>query len=147
VILVDANLLIYAHVGSFAQHERARAWLDAQLSGAGPVGMPWPSLLGFLRIVTNPRVFTRPAPIAAAWKQVQAWLDVEVAWIPQPTPRHRVVLGQLLKVAGVQANLVPDAHLAALAIEHGLTLCSTDADFARFAGLRWSDPLADPAPK
>jgi toxin-antitoxin system PIN domain toxin len=140
MILLDANLLIYAHVASFPQHARARDWLNAQLSGSGPVGLPWPSLLGFLRIVTNPRVFQRPEPVARAWRQVGAWLDAEVAWIPQPTERHRQVLGSLLQGA-VQANLVPDAHLAALAIEHGLVLCSTDGDFARFPEVRWQDPL------
>jgi len=108
------------------------------------VSLPWPSLLGFLRIVTNPRVFARPEPMAAAWQQVKAWLDAEVGWIPQPTDRHRELLGRLMTIDGVQANLVPDAHLAALAIEHGLTLCSTDGDFARFAGLRWENPLTRP---
>jgi hypothetical protein len=142
VILVDGNLLVYAHVASFRQHERARDWLDAQLTGGAPVGLPWPSLLGFLRLVTNPRVFRRPEPVARAWGQVEAWLQAEVAWIPEPTERHRDVLGGLLAVAGVQANLVPDAHLAALAIEHGLLLCSTDGDFGRFPQLRWQDPLA-----
>jgi hypothetical protein len=142
VILVDGNLLVYAHVASFPQHARARDWLDAQLTGGAPVGLPWPSLLGFLRLVTNPRVFRRPEPVARAWGQVEAWLRAEAAWIPEPTERHRDVLGGLLAVAGVQANLVPDAHLAALAIEHGLLLCSTDGDFARFPQLRWQDPLA-----
>jgi len=142
VILLDANLLIYARVSSFPQHAQAREWLDAQLNGTGPVGLPWPSLLAFLRIVTNPRVFERPEPIADAWRQVRAWLEAEVVWIPQPTERHRDVLAMLLTTAGVQANLVPDAHLAALAIEHGLLLCSTDGDFGRFTDLRWHDPLA-----
>jgi uncharacterized protein len=143
MILLDANLLIYAHVISFPQHARARRWLDTQLSGGGAVGLPWPSVLGFLRIVTNPRVFERPAPVADAWGQVSAWLACEGVWIPQPTERHRDVLGSMLSVAGVQANLIPDAHLAALAIEHGLMLCSTDGDFARFPNLRWLNPLQE----
>lgn len=141
MILVDANLLIYAHVSSFPQHTRARAWLDGQLSGSARVGLPWPSLLAFLRIVTNPRLFQRPEPITDAWRQVSAWLEAEVAWIPQPTERHREVLGTLLAAASVHANLVPDAHLAALAIEHGQLLCSTDGDFGRFPELRWQNPL------
>jgi len=141
VILLDANLLIYAHVTSFPQHQRARGWLDGQLSGNGPVGLPWPSLLGFLRLVTNPRVFARPETMTQAWRQVLQWLDCEVAWIPQPTERHRDILATLLRSAGMQANLVPDTHLAALAIEHGLLLCSTDGDFARFPGVRWQNPL------
>jgi uncharacterized protein len=141
VILIDANLLVYAHVRSFPQHARAHEWLDSQLSRSAPVGLPWPSLLGFLRLVTNPRVFQEPAAMGDAWRQVRAWLGVEVAWIPQPTERHGEVLGALLAATGAQGNLVPDAHLAALAIEHGLLLCSADGDFARFPDLRWLNPL------
>ena len=147
MILVDANLLIYAHVDSFAQHARARTWLDDRLNGSAPVGLPWPSLLGFLRVTTNPRIFERPAPMSQAWRQVMAWLVCERAWIPPPTERHGEILGALLDAPGVQANLVPDAHLAALALEHGLILCSTDGDFARFAGLRWENPLANESPR
>ncbi len=142
MILLDANILIYAHVASFSQHERARTWLDAQLNSNAAVGFPWQSLLGFLRLVTNPRVFPRPAPMEGAWRQVTEWLDCQAAWVPQPTERHREILGALLIDAGAHANLVPDAHLAALAIEHGLVLCSTDAHFARFSALRWQNPLA-----
>ena len=141
MILLDANLLIYAHVSSFPEHPGARDWLDAQLSGSARVGLPWSSLLGFLRIVTNPRVFEQPEPISEAWDQVADWLACESAWIPQPGERHVEILASLLADPGVRANLVPDAHLAALAIEHGLLLHSTDGDFARFQGLRWSNPL------
>jgi len=141
VILVDANLLIYAHVRGFRQHEHALNWLDEQLNGPSRVGLPWPSLLAFLRIVTNSRVFLSPQSIAGAWQQVTDWLASEPVWIPNPTERHAEVLGDLLGQSGGGANLVPDAHLAALAIEHGLTLCSTDGDFARFRGLRWVNPL------
>lgn len=139
--LVDANLLVYAHVRSVPEHERAREWLDQHLNGIAPVGLPWPSLLAFLRLVTNPRVFERPEPMGRAWEQVQAWLGCEPAWVPRPGDRHAEILGSLLALPGVQANLVPDAHLAALTMEHGLTLYSTDGDFARFAGLRWVNPL------
>ena len=142
MILVDANLLVYAHVASFPQHNAARTWLDEQLNGTNRVGLPWPSLLAFLRLVTNPRVFERAEPIADAWAQVRAWLGCDPAWIPQPGEGHAGLLGELLAVPGVQANLVPDAHLAVLAIEHGLILCSTDSDFARFPRLRWTNPLA-----
>ncbi len=141
MILVDANLLVYAHIASFPQHERARVWLDNRLNDTQRVGLPWVSLVAFLRIVTNQRVFERPLTTAAAWKQVQAWLSCESAWIPDATDRHPEFFGALLQSGGVQANLIPDAHLAALAIEHGLTLCSTDGDFARFPGLRWENPL------
>jgi len=141
MILVDANLLIYAHAQSFAQHSRARAWLDSRLNGSAQVGLPWPSLLAFARLVTNRRIFEQPASVGDAWRQVGAWLHCDVAWIPQPTDQHRDVLGRLLGKVNVAANLIPDAHLAALAIEHGLTLCSTDGDFARFPDLRWQNPL------
>jgi hypothetical protein len=143
MILVDANLLVYAHVRSFQQHESARSWLDSELNGNSPVGLPWPSLLAFLRIVTNPRVFQKPETMSDAGKQVEEWLDCELAWIAETTERHRAVLGSLLAGSGMQANLVPDAHLASLAIEHGLILCSTDGDFARFRNLRWQNPLSN----
>jgi toxin-antitoxin system PIN domain toxin len=142
VILVDANVLVYAHSRSFNQHEAARTWLDKRLNGPAPIGLPWPSLLAFVRVMSNPRVLTRPRSPAEAWSQVEAWLDCPTAWIPLPTERHRETLAGLLMVAVPRGNLVPDAHLAALAIEHGLTLCSTDGDFARFPGLRWENPLA-----
>lgn len=141
MILVDANVLVYAHVASFPQHRAARDWLDRQLSGSAAVGLPWPSLLAFLRIVTNPRIFEQPEPISDAWEQVTAWVDCESASIPQPGDRHVEILAGLLADPAVRGNLVQDAHLAALAIEHGLLLCSTDGDFARFPGLRWHNPL------
>ena len=142
MILVDANLLIYARVSSLPRHAEARKWLDEQLNGTARVGLPWPSLLGFLRIVTNPRVFERPEAMPSAWRQVESWLGCPAAWIPQATDNHPAVLARLLPHAAGRPNLVPDAHLAALAIEHGLALCSTDGDFARFPGLRWINPLA-----
>ena len=143
MILVDANLLIYAHHPGFGTHQRALRWLDGCLNGTARVGLPWPSLLAFLRISVNPRVLERPEPMASAWLQVQAWLSCDRVWVPTPTERHRFILGELLHLAGSTPGLVADAHLAALAIEHGLTLCSTDGDFARFPGLRWRDPLRD----
>lgn len=145
MILIDANLLIYAYIRSSPKHDQARTWLDAQLSGSAPVGLPWPSLLAFLRIVTNPRVFERPVPMPDAWRQVRAWLAAEVAWVPHPGERHADILGRFVATAGLQAGLVPDAHLAALAIEHGLMLCSVDGDFARFPELRWRNPLVEQA--
>ncbi len=141
MILVDANLLVYAHSRSFPQHEPARAWLDGRLNGPAPIGLPWPSLLAFVRIISNPRVVDRPRSLPEAWSQVEAWLDCSPTWIPLPTEHHRETLGELLRVVP-RGNLVPDAHLAALAVEHGLTLCSTDGDFARFPALRWENPLA-----
>jgi len=142
VILVDANLLIYAVAPMVPQHERARAWLDDRLNASAPVGLPWASLLAFVRLVSHPRMFHNPRPVAEAWGQVEAWLESPAAWIPLPTERHREILGRVLRDSVATTTLVPDAHLAALALEHGLTLCSTDGDFARFSGLRWENPLA-----
>lgn len=142
MILIDANILVYAHVGSFAQHKLAREWLDHQLSSLVRVGLPWSSLLAFLRLVTNPRIFERPEPMDEAWGQVMSWLACEAAWVPEPTDRHAELLGSLLALPGIHGNLVPDAHLAALALEHGLTLCSADGDFSRFPRLRWENPIA-----
>jgi uncharacterized protein len=104
--------------------------------------LPWASLLAFLRITTNPRMFSHPAPMPKAWSQVGDWLACETVWVPTPTERHASILESLLAQNDVFGNLVPDAHLAALAVEHGLTLCSADGDFARFASLKWHNPLA-----
>lgn len=141
MILVDVNLLLYATNFSASQHRAAREWLDRQLVETPRVGLPWATLLGFLRLATNARVIARPLTMAAAWQQVSQWLACEPAWIPLPTERHADVLSKLLAEPSVYGNLVPDAHLAALAIEHGLTLCSTDSDFARFPELKWLNPL------
>jgi toxin-antitoxin system PIN domain toxin len=140
VILVDANLLILSVTEG--DDSAAADWLERQLWEQTRVGMPWPSLLAFVRVVTNQRIFPTPVPLAEAWKQVVSWLDCDPVWIPQPTERHADVLGQLLKASGTHGNLVVDAHLAALALEHGLTVCSNDSDFARFRGVKWLNPLA-----
>lgn len=141
MILVDANLLIYACVSGFAQHRRARQWLENALHQGPNVGLPWPSLLAFVRLVSNPRLFSQPQSSIAAWRQVEEWLDVSNVWIPLPGERHREIMRGLLRVAGIQSNVVPDAHLAALAIEHGLILCSTDSGFGRFRDLHWENPI------
>lgn len=122
------------------QHDAARAWLDERLAGIARVGLPWPSIVAYLRILANPRLFERPVAVADSWGQVRAWLSAPGAWAPRPTERHPEIFAELLPEA-TRPELIPDAHLAALAIEHGLTLCSTDGDFARFEGLRWENPL------
>ncbi|MEX2034557.1 MAG: TA system VapC family ribonuclease toxin [Xanthobacteraceae bacterium] len=142
MILVDVNLLIYATFENMKQHRAARAWLESQFNGSTRVGLPWACLLGYLRIATNQRAFSGAIKIDDAWDQMKGWLACDPVWIPQPTERHAEVLGTLLSQPGVHGDLVPDAHLAALAIEHGLTLCSTDGDFARFRELKWLNPLA-----
>ncbi|MDH3285845.1 MAG: PIN domain-containing protein [Acidobacteriota bacterium] len=142
MILVDANLLIYAHVSDLPEHSAARSWLEDQLTRGPRAGLAWPSILAFLRLVTNPRVFERAETVARAWDQVREWLSLETVWIPRPTDRHAAVLETLLPLTKGSANLIADAHLAALAIEHGVTLCSADSDFARFPGLKWTNPLS-----
>lgn len=140
--LVDANVLVYSFTTSFPQHERARAWLDERLSEPVPLGLPWPSLLAFVRLTSNHRIFERPVSVAAAWRQVDEWLSCEWVWVPSPTARHRAILGNLLSATGLGAEHVPDAHLAALALEHGLAVVSTDADFSRFPNVRLENPIA-----
>ncbi len=141
MILVDTNLLLYAHVGVYAEHRKAKDWLTEQLGGATPVGLPWQCLLGFVRLLSNPKIYSRATSIPDAWRQVREWLAFDNVWIPQPTERHADILGELLPLVGRNFNLVSDAHLAAIAIEHGLALCSADTDFARFPKLRWINPL------
>lgn len=141
MILVDANLLLYAEDARSAVNEAARTWLDAQLSGAEPVLLPWTVLTAFVRIGTNARVFERPLSLAEAIERVDGWLAQPCVRVARPTERHWEVLRGLLTRGKAIGNLVTDAHLAALAIEHGATLCSTDADFARFPGLSWKNPL------
>jgi len=141
MILVDASILIYASIKSSSRHKEAKQWLDGCLNGEAPIGIPWESFLGFLRVATNPRIFNPPVLPGDAWNVVEYWLDCEPVWIPQPTDKHRAILDRLYSESAPQGNLVPDAHLAALAIEHGLILCSTDSDFAKFNGLTWENPL------
>lgn len=140
MILVDANLLVYAYVRSMPEHERALAWLEERLNDTPPVGLPWASLLAFLRLVSNPRLFEKPPSIVMAWEQVETWLAADCTWTPRPTEQHGRVLGNYLP-ACTTSNNVPDAHLAALATEHGLILQTADHGFARFQGLRWENPL------
>ncbi|UCH26530.1 MAG: type II toxin-antitoxin system VapC family toxin [Trueperaceae bacterium] len=141
MILVDANLLIYATYREAPQHQQTRAWLEEQINSGIRIGLPWISLLAFLRITTNPRVFERPLTGEQATEQVSEWLALASVWTPTATERHSKLLTQFLLDVGVGGNLVPDAHLAALSVEHGLILCSTDRNFAQFTGLRWHNPL------
>ncbi|MGI8624876.1 MAG: TA system VapC family ribonuclease toxin [Solirubrobacteraceae bacterium] len=140
MILVDANLLIYAVHVRFDAHEPSKAWLDERLNGPERVGLPWAALLAFVRLSASSRVMTRPMTPSAALAVARAWLSLRTTWTPAPTERHAEIVERLLQ-GETKADVVPDAHLAALAIEHGLTLHSCDRDFARFEGLRWVDPL------
>ena len=141
MILVDANLLLYAEDQLSGQHSQARAWWDAQLSGASAVCLCWTVLGAFIRIGTNPRVFDHPLSLDQALSRVQSWMDQPCTRIVTPTGRHWAVFQELLREGQAVANLVTDAHLAALAVEHGCELNSTDSDFSRFPSLRWRNPL------
>jgi uncharacterized protein len=140
--VIDANILIYSVDSGSAAHERARAWLTSRLNGDALVAIPWLSIWAFLRIVTHPRALDRPLRPAEAWDIVAAWLALEVVWSPGPTPRHGAVPGDLITRYGLRGNLLTDGQLAAIAIEHGLPIYSTDTDFARFEEIRWVNPLA-----
>jgi toxin-antitoxin system PIN domain toxin len=140
-MLLDANLLLYAvHSGS-SQHEQAAAWLTEQLNGPRRVGFPWQSIAAFLRISTHPRAFQRPLLASVAWERVTDWLAAPASWIPEPGHQYAQILGDLIRSYELRGNLIPDAALAALAIEHGVPLVSSDTDFARFSQLRWENPL------
>jgi uncharacterized protein len=140
-MLVDANLLLYAVNRRTAQHEAAVHWLTEQLNGPRRVAFPWQSIGAFLRIATHPRAFRSPLAPGTAWQRVAEWLAAPPAWSPEPGPRYGEILGQLIERHDIRGNLVPDAQLAALAIEHGLEVCSADTDFARFPEIRWTNPL------
>jgi len=141
VILIDANLLLYAYDPRAAQHERSRQWLEAMLSGSQLVRFAWTTVWAFLRIATNPRVFENPLTMAEATAVVASWLAQQGAGILDPGERHWALLTDLTKEGQAAGPMVMDAVLAAIAIEHGATLYTTDRDFARFAGLKWKNPL------
>ena len=141
MILIDANLLLYAYHPRSPAHERARSWLESTLSGAAPVGLAWVTILAFLRITTSPRIFERPLTMSEAEAAVSTWLARPSVAIVEPGERYWEILRALLSSEKVSGALVMDAALAALAIEHGATLCTTDRDFSRFRGLRNEDPL------
>ncbi|SRR6266545_6912438 len=142
--LVDANILLYTVNADEPQHEPARRWLDGALGESETVAFSWIALLGFLRLSTRTRVLPRPLSVERAFDIVDSWLAQPCAVIVGPTARHAAVLRGLLLPLGTGGNITTDAHLAALAIEHGAELYSCDRDFRRFPGLRWRDPLAEP---
>ncbi|MDY6954221.1 MAG: type II toxin-antitoxin system VapC family toxin [Thermodesulfobacteriota bacterium] len=142
MILVDANILLYAEDALHPCHEQARLWWDGQLSGTGVVCLCWTVLSAFIRIGTNPRVFENPLSLEQSLDRVQSWLEQPCTRVVRPTERHWTVFRQMLLGGQAIANLVPDAHLAALAVEHGCQLVSADSDFARFPKLKWHNPLS-----
>ncbi len=142
MILVDVNLLIYAVNEDAPGHQKAKAWLEAVISGTETVGLSWTVLLAFLRLTTRAGLFQRPLTVETAFDLVDAWLQQPTVMIVEPTAQHLRILRELVLPLGTGGNLTSDAHLAALAMEHRAELCSTDHDFARFGRLRWLNPLA-----
>ena len=141
-MIIDTNILLFATNEASPEHISAVAWLEDALNGNRRVGLPWESLTGFVRLVTNPRVVPLPMAPADAWSIVDAWLAAPAAWVPVATERHAAVLGDLVRRYRTAGKLVPDAHLVALAIEHGAEIISADTDFARFTEVRWRNPVA-----
>lgn len=142
MILVDANLLIYAVNQDLPQHKLARAWWERMLSGTASVGIPWMSILAFLRICTSPRIFSQPLSPEAAIIYVDEWLDQPPVQLVAAGTGHWAILRNLLLQTGMAANLTTDAHIAALALEHGYSVYSADNDFQRFPGLKHINPLS-----
>jgi toxin-antitoxin system PIN domain toxin len=141
MILVDANLLLYAYNSGAMQHQAAARWLEVSLSSAEPVRFAWATVLAFLRISTDPRIFGSPLSMMEGTAIVGEWLKRPVAGILNPGERHWRILLQLLETSQIRGPLVSDAHIAALAIEFGATLCTTDRDFRRFDGLKLLNPI------
>jgi toxin-antitoxin system PIN domain toxin len=140
-MLVDTNLLLYAYHPRAKLHAASRAWLEAALSGAELVRFAWLTLWAFLRIGTNPRVFEQPLSTSEAEAVVSSWLAQPTAGILEPGERHWDILRGLVREGQTAGPLVMDAVIAAIALEHGATLYTTDRDFSRFPGLRWTNPL------
>ena len=143
MILVDANLLLYAMDNLAEHHDKSKTWWEKQLSDIQPVCLCWPVIQAFIRIGTNPRLHLRAMTLHEAVERVQSWLDQPCVIIIQPTGNHWTIFQQMLRGGSATANLVSDAHLAALAVEHNCVLQSTDRDFARFRGLKWKNPLEE----
>lgn len=141
--LVDANVLLYAVNRDAGHHEASRRWLEVVLSGDETVGLAWVALLAFVRLSTKLGLFPRPLSVEEAWDRVDGWLAAAPAVELHPHAGHARRIRDLLAPLGTGGNLVNDAHLAALAIEHRATLVSWDHDFGRFTGLRWRTPAAD----
>ena len=142
MILVDLNILLYATDRRAAHHRAVLDWWQDAITAGQPVGFAWLVLTGFLRLSTNPRAFPTPLSVEAAISKIDAWLSLDNARIVRERDDHWPALRSLVLKAGTAGNLTSDAHLAALAVTHGATLVSCDADFARFEGLRWMNPLA-----
>jgi hypothetical protein len=141
MIIPDVNLLVYAYNTEDPSHAQAKRWWEELLNGTDPVGLPWVTITGFLRLVTHPRVLVDPMSVGQATEQVRAWLECPSVLTVEPGKKFSAIFLGLLDEAGTAGNLTTDAYLAALAIEHQAELHSNDADFSRFKGLRWRNPM------
>lgn len=142
MILPDVNLLIYAYNAADSRHDKARSWWESTIDGRVPVGLTWISIAGFIRLMTHPRLLITPMSVKDATRRVQAWLDHPNVTVLLPGRQFPTLFLNALESLGTAGNLTTDAQLAALAIEHQAELHSNDADFSRFPGLRWRNPLA-----
>ncbi|MFA7344949.1 MAG: type II toxin-antitoxin system VapC family toxin [Terrimicrobiaceae bacterium] len=143
MILLDVNLLVYAHDGTSRHHAKARQWWENQLNGSRMIGLSWVAVLGFIRLLTNPRIYQNPFSPPEILAIIGTWLEQPHVKIIHPSEQHFKILTNLLERIGTAGNLTTDAHLAALAIERGLILQTADADFTRFPGLKWKNPLIE----
>ena len=141
MIVLDANILLYAHDSTSERHSAARVWLASVMSGPELIGLPWQVVWAFVRLSTNSRIFANPLSMETAIAAAQQWMDLKQVRILAPGERHWTLLQQMLINGKVRGPLTTDAELAALTIEHGGVLYTTDRDFARFPGLRWVNPL------
>lgn len=141
MILVDANILVYAYNTAASEHTRAKRWVESTFSGHVPVRLPWVTVLAFLRITTNPSIFRHPFSVAEATEIVDDWLSRPAVALLEPTERHWSLFREQLLKGQASGPLTTDAHLAALAIEHGATVYTSDSDFSRFPDVTTINPL------
>jgi toxin-antitoxin system PIN domain toxin len=142
MILVDINLLVFAHNPIDPFHSRAKTWWETELRAKTPIALPWSTLIGFLRLTTVPAVMKNPISGKTGCDHVDAWLACDHIQIASPGPRHWQIFAELVRTLSLVQNSIPDAHLAAMAIEHGYELCSADRGFERFRNLNWRNPIA-----
>lgn len=142
-MILDANILLFAVDNSSPHNQRAKKWLESTLNSNTRVGLPYSTIGAFVRISTHPRVYDNPLAGAQAWRLVQDWMRLDNVWVPSTSERTVAILGDLVQTLALTANLIPDAQLAALAIENGVAVVSADSDFARFPDCPWINPLVD----